>query len=178
MVSSVGRSFRGPRGRFITDGIEHTARLGRGSSGGPLVDADGQLLAINTHRPGDGLYLALPATAALKSRIDALSRGEAPTRRRLGVALAPPHVARRLRGAVGLEARDGVLIREVADDSPASSAGLLRGDLVVAAGGQPVGSIDDLLSAVDGVGEDAVLTLQVVQSVEKLDVTIRFEAAA
>jgi serine protease Do len=176
-VSSVGRSFRGPRGRLITDGIEHTAPLGRGSSGGPLVDANGQLVAINTHRPGDGLYLALPVTAALKSRIDALARGEAPTRRRLGVALAPSHVARRLRGAVGLEPRDGVLIREVAADSPAAAAGLLRGDLVVAAGGQAVGSIDDLLSAVDGVGEDAVLTLRVVRGVEELDVTVHFEAA-
>jgi serine protease Do len=176
LVSSVGRSFRGPRGRLITDGLEHTAPLGRGSSGGPLVDADGRLLAINTHRPGDGFYLALPVTATLRSRIDALSRGEAPSRRRLGVALAPPHVARRLRGAVGLEARDGVLIREVADDSPASSAGLLRGDLIVAAGGQAVGSIDDLLSAVDGVGEDGALSLRVVRGVEEIDVAVRFEA--
>ena len=60
-VSSLGRNFRGPRGRLITDGIEHTAPLGRGSSGGPLVDPEGRLLGINTHRPGDGLYLALPA---------------------------------------------------------------------------------------------------------------------
>jgi len=175
-VSCVGRHFRGPRGRLITDGVEHTAPLGRGSSGGPLLDSDGRLLGINTHRPGDGLYLALPATAELRTRVDALSRGEAPTRRRLGVALAPPHVARRLRAAVGLEPRDGVLVRDVADPSPAASAGLQRGDLIVAAAGQPVGSIDGLLGAVDGVGEDGVLSLTVVRGVEDLEVTIRFEA--
>ena len=100
-ISSLGRSFRGPRGRLITDGLEHTAPMGRGSSGGPLVDPEGRLLAINTHRPGDGLYLALPVTEARRSRIESLARGESPTRRRLGVALAPPHVARRLRAAVG-----------------------------------------------------------------------------
>ncbi len=77
-VSAIGRSFRGPRGRLITDGIEHTAPLGRGSSGGPVVDTEGRLVAINTHRPGDGFYLALPATAALRTRVDALARGEAP----------------------------------------------------------------------------------------------------
>ena len=43
-VSSGGRSFRGPRGRRIRGAIEHTAPLPRGSSGGPLVDPDGNLL--------------------------------------------------------------------------------------------------------------------------------------
>ncbi|HEY3810502.1 MAG TPA: trypsin-like peptidase domain-containing protein [Acidimicrobiales bacterium] len=176
-VSSAGRSFRGPRGRLITDGIEHTAPLGRGSSGGPLLDTEGRLIGVNTHRPGDGLYLALSATAALRSRVDALARGETPTRRRLGVALAPPHVARRLRAAVGLEPRDGVLVRDVAEDSPAAGAGLQRGDLVVAAGGRPVGSIDHLLSAVDGVGEDGTLSLTVWRGAGELEVTVRFAAA-
>jgi serine protease Do len=175
-ISSVGRSFRGPRGRLITDGIEHTAPMGRGSSGGPLVDPEGRLLAINTHRPGDGLYLALPATEARRSRIEALARGESPTRRRLGVALAPPHVARRLRAAVGLPARDGALVREVAEGSPGAAAGLIRGDLIVVAAGQPVGSIDDLLSAVDGVGDDGTLSLRVVRGTEEVDLTVRFDA--
>jgi serine protease Do len=176
-ISSLGRSFRGPRGRLITDGIEHTAPMGRGSSGGPLVDPEGRLLAINTHRPGDGLYLALPVTEARRSRIEALARGESPTRRRLGVALAPPHVARRLRAAVGLPARDGALVREVAEDSPGAAAGLARGDLIVVAAGQPVGSVDDLLAAVDGVGEDGTLSLRVVRGTEEVDLTVRFEAA-
>jgi serine protease Do len=174
-ISSVGRSFRGPRGRLITDGVEHTAPIGRGSSGGPLVDLDGRLLAINTHRPGDGLYLALPVTEARRGRVDALARGESPTRRRLGVGLAPPHVARRLRAAVGLPARDGVLIRDVAEGGPGAAAGLVRGDLIVAAAGQPVGSIDDLLGAVDGVGEEGTLLLRVVRATEEVDVTVRFD---
>jgi serine protease Do len=174
-VSSVGRAFRGPRGRLISDSLEHTAPLGRGSSGGPLVDAEGRLVGINTHRLGDGFYLALPATAALRSRIEALGRGEAPARRRLGVALAPPHVARRLRSAVGLDEREGVLVREVADESPAAVAGLRRGDLIVAAGGRPIDSVDALLAAVDGVGDAATLSLTIVRASEELEVSVRFE---
>src|SRR5205823_1110623 len=52
-VSGVDRSFRGPRGRRITGSLEHTAPLLPGSSGGPVVDAGGQLLGINTNRLGE-----------------------------------------------------------------------------------------------------------------------------
>ena len=61
--------------------------------------------------------------APLRERIEALGRGEAPERVRLGVAIAPPRVARRLRRAVGLPEREGVLVREVEDDSPAARRG-------------------------------------------------------
>ena len=126
-VSSTARSFRGPRGRRIAGAIEHTAPLPRGSSGGPLVDTDGRLLGINSVRVDGGLILALPADEALRERVEALGRGEAPKRVRLGVAIAPPRVARRLRRAVGLPERDGVLVRAVEEGErrpigPASSA--------------------------------------------------------
>src|SRR3954452_10186686 len=76
-VSSGERSFRGPRGRRIRGAIEHTAPLPRGSSGGPLVDPDGNLLGINSLRLDGGLILAVPAGAAVKERILGLARGEA-----------------------------------------------------------------------------------------------------
>jgi serine protease Do len=174
-VSAVGRSFRGPRGRLITDAVEHTAPLGRGSSGGPLVDAEGRLLAVNTHRPGDGLYLARPATQALRERVESLARGEAPVRRRLGVALTPPRVARRLRAAVGLPAHDGVLVRDVQENSVAAAAGLLRGDLIVSAGGEDVASIDALLSAVDRVGPDGSLSVRVLRGSDEVALEVHFE---
>ncbi|MGH9057718.1 MAG: S1C family serine protease [Acidimicrobiales bacterium] len=175
-VSATDRSFRGPRGRLIVDSVEHTAPVGRGSSGGPLVDGEGRLLAVNTHRLGDGLYLALPATPELRSRVDALSRGEAPARRRLGVALAPPHVARRLRAAVGLAPREGVLVREVDEDGPGAAAGLKRGDLIVDADGRAISSIDDLLGALDAAGSGGSLALKVVRGDAEVDVTVRFGA--
>src|SRR5215210_4643606 len=102
-----GRSFRGPRGRRINAAIEHTAPLPRGSSGGPLVDAAGRLLGINSLRMEGGLILAVPATAAVRERAALLSRGEAVSPHRLGVAVAPPRVARRMRRAVGLSERSG-----------------------------------------------------------------------
>ena len=174
LVSATGRSFRGPRGRRIRGSIEHTAPLPRGSSGGPLVDAEGRLVGLNSVRIDGGLILALPADAALRERAAALARGESPARPRLGVAIAPPHVARRLRRAVGLPERDGLLVRWVEGGSPADTAGIEKGDLIVAAGGQPVASVDDLEPLLGG---DTV-TLTVVRGADERDVPVRLTATA
>jgi serine protease Do len=143
-VSAVERSFRGPGGAQIGGSVEHTAPLAPGSSGGPLVDAEGRVVAINTNRIGEGFYLARPADAALRDRIDALARGESVARPRLGIAVAPPHVARRLRASVGLSQRDGLLVRGVEDGSPAARAGIREGDLLVEAAGKPLDAPDAL----------------------------------
>jgi S1-C subfamily serine protease len=158
-VSGVDRTFRGPRGRRITGSVEHTAPLLPGSSGGPVVDGAGQLVGINTNRLGEGFYLAIPADDALRGRIDALGRGESATPPRLGVAIAPGHVARRLRRAVGLPEVEGLLIREVTDPSAASRAGLAQGDLIVAVGGQSVRTADDLFDALPAGGGTVELSI-------------------
>src|SRR5215470_8695354 len=146
-VSGIERTFRGPRGRRITGSLEHTAPLLPGSSGGPVLNAAGQLLGINTNRLGEGFYLAIPADQALRDRADALAQGETAAPPRLGIAIAPNHVVKRLRRAVGLPDADGLLIRDVEEDGPAARAGIAQGDLIVAAAGQPVRTPDDLFEA-------------------------------
>jgi serine protease Do len=172
MVSATGRGFRGPRGRRVTGSIEHTAPLPRGSSGGPLVDPDGRLLGLNAVRRDGGFILALPADAALRRRVEELARGEAGERPRLGVALAPPRVARRLRSAVGLPERDGLLVRAVVDGSPAAAAGLERADLLVRAGDRELASMDDLFDALDAAGD--TLPLVVVRGTEERELQVPF----
>jgi len=151
LVSAVAQAFRGPGGRRIDGSVEHTAPLAPGSSGGALLDAAGRLLGLNTNRIGEGFYLALPADAALRARVDALTRGESPKRPRLGVAVAPAHVARQMRRSVGLPERDGILVRGVEDDSLAAAAGIQAGDLIVEAGGRVITDADDLHAALAAV---------------------------
>jgi serine protease Do len=171
-VSAPDQSFRGPRGRRITGCIEHTAPLPRGSGGGPLLDASGRLLGLNTIRLQGGLILAVPADRALAERAERLARGEAPRPVRLGVAIAPPYVARRLRRAVGLPEHDGVLVRAVGDSSPAERAGIARGDLIIGAGGAEVASIDDLYRALDAVAPEASLEIALLRGTEERTVNV------
>ena len=175
LVSGTERSFRGPRGRRIAGSIEHTAPLLPGSSGGPITDEAGRFLGLNTHRLGEGFYLAIPADETLRKRVDALSRGEAPKRARLGIAVAPSEVARRLRRSVGLAEADGLLVRGVEDDSAAAKAGLKEGDLITSAGGRSLKTTDDLFAALDGA--DETIELRVLRGAEELTVSVSLEGS-
>ena len=175
-VSAVARAFRGPGGRKIAGSIEHTAPLAPGSSGGALLDAKGRFLGLNTNRLGEGFYLALPADAALRERVDALGRGESPSRRRLGVAVAPRRVARRLRRSVGLPERDGVLVRGVEDGSDADRAGIAEGDLIVEVAGRAIATPDDLVEALASAGTS--FEVKLVRGLDERMVTVASAAPA
>jgi len=162
-VSGLARSFRGPGGRLIGGSIEHTAPLASGSSGSPILDSEGRLLGLNTQRLGEGFYLAQPADEALRARIDALSRGESTVRPRLGIAVAPGHVARHLRRAVGLPAHE--------EASPADRAGIREGDLIVSAAGSAVTSADELHAAMAKVAT-ATFEVGLVRGVDDLTVKV------
>jgi DNA-binding MarR family transcriptional regulator len=91
---------------------------------------------------------------------------------RLGVAVAPSAVAKRMRGAVGLPDTPGVLVLRVKTDSPADAAGLHRGDLVTDAAGEPIRSIGDLDRAVRAAR--GTLTLQVLRGAEPHELAVAF----
>src|SRR4051812_41614687 len=172
MVSAVDLAFDGPRGRQVHGGVEHTAPLVRGSSGGPLANADGRVVGLNTHRIARGFYVARPVDAALIATIDDLAAGKSVVRPRLGIALAPPEVAAKLRASVGLAPRDGLLVRGVEAEGPAANAGIDEGDLLVAAGDIALTSIESLHQVLDTAGE--TLSLTVVRGTEERTVLVTF----
>jgi serine protease Do len=173
LVSGTERSFRGPRGRRIAGSIEHTAPLLPGSSGGPIVDAAGKLLGLNTNRLGEGFYLAIPADSVFRDRVAALGKGESPVRPRLGVGIVPPHVAKGLRRAVGLPEIDGLLVRSVEEDGRAAAAGIKEGDLIVEAGGRPTGTVDALHEALERA--DGSLEVHAVRGTDRHTFTVNLK---
>jgi len=177
-VTAGPRSVRGPRGRRIEGCIEHSAPLPRGSSGGPLVDSAGRLLGLNAIRLEGGLIVAIPADARTRERVDSLASEDYAPPARLGVAVAPARAARRMRRAVGLPERDGVLVRAVETGSAADRAGITRGDLIVAAAGGDVTGVDALYEALDGAGPAGTLELTVLRGNEERALTVTFGDAA
>lgn len=171
-VSSTDGELRSRRGRRSASTLEHTAPLGQGSTGGPLLDAQGRLVGLNTARLEHGFSIAIPADAELRERVDALVRGESPQHRALGLGLAPAEVAARLRASVGLPERAGLLVRAVDPSGPAAAAGVQVGDLLTGAAGAPLTVVDDLHRALDAAG--ATLALDLVRGSDDLTVTVAF----
>jgi S1-C subfamily serine protease len=177
IVGSVRRRFRGPGGHPVRGAFEHDAALPKGASGGPVLDVSGQLVGINTHRTSTG-YLARPFDEVLVGRLAALRAGNDHLPRILGVILAPPHVAAKLRAAVGLDEAPGALVRGVESDGPAAAAGIREGDLITAVragdGSAEVDGPDSLQAALDRFGPAETLVVTLTRGVEPLEVTISF----
>ncbi len=133
-------------------------------------------MASTRNRLGEGFYLALPADAALRERLDALGRGQSTERPRLGIAVAPSHVARHLRRSVGLPERDGLLVRGVEDGSLAARAGIQEGDLIVAVAGRTVTDADELVEAI--AAATAPFEVRIVRGTEERTVTVGGAAQA
>jgi serine protease Do len=174
-VSSVDRAFRGPRGSRIAGGVEHTAPLPRGSSGGPIVDAGGRLVGINTHRVDSGFYLALPTGSDFRRFVERAAAGEITARRSLGIAVVPPAAARRMRVAVGLPPVEAPLIRGLDENGPAGRAGLRRGDQILRAGDVAIATVEDLQGVLADAG--STLTLRILRGTDEIDVQVDFDAA-
>ena len=170
-IAAVERRYRGPRGRVVGGALEHTAPLPRGAGGGPLLDLSGRLLGLNAVRVHGGLILTLPGPAVAE-RAARLLAAEPDSTPQLGVAVVSPRVARRLRRAVGLPEREGLLIQGVAAGSPAERARLLEGDLIVAAGPAPVDGVDALYAALDRAATDGTIDLQIVRGVDERTVAV------
>lgn len=177
IIGSVQRRFRGPGGRPVAGAFEHDAALPKGASGGPVLDVEGRLVGINTHRTGTG-YFARPFDDGLLGRLESLRAGQDHLPRTLGVVLAPPHTAAKLRAAVGLDEASGALVRAVDPDSVAAAAGVREGDLIASVRGAEdaaaVDGPDSLQAALDRFGTADELELGLVRGVETITLTVTF----
>ncbi|MEU1688676.1 trypsin-like peptidase domain-containing protein [Micromonospora sp. NPDC005707] len=139
VVSGLGRSLPARDGRvtrLIEDVIQTDAALNPGNSGGALADSAGRVVGVNTAVAGYGLGLAVPVNATTRQIIADLTADGRVRRAWLGVAGVPVPLPPEITARTGQ--RRGLRVVEVVPGSPAGTAGLYLGDIIVAAGGRPV----------------------------------------
>ncbi len=146
IVSATGRALRSVHGRLIESVIQHTAPLNPGNSGGPLLDASGAVIGINTAiiAFAQGIGFAIPATTADWVVSQLIQHGRV-RRARLGVAGRNRPIDRRLARLLGLASDSAVEILSLSEPSPAARAGLRAGDWLLALDGEPTPSVDALV---------------------------------
>ena len=120
------------RGLGRKEWVQSAIRLAPGNSGGPLADALGRIVGVNTMITGHGLALAVPSNSVLRF----LEAGQSPARARLGVTVRPVHA----KETPGM----GLLVLELEHGGPAATASLAPGDVLIAANGEPFDSPEDL----------------------------------
>ena len=163
VISALGRSLAardGQASRLVENVIQTDAALNPGNSGGALADIRGRVVGINTAVAGVGLGLAVPIDAATRTIIAALIRDGRVRRAYLGVVggtrRLPVALAERLGRPSGLE------VVQLLEASPAATAGIRAGDLIVSLDGRPIAGVGDLQRTLVGdlVGRSVEVTLE------------------
>ena len=147
IISAVHRATRVTQSAAYDRYIQTDAAINMGNSGGPMFDLSGNVIGVNSALISPtgtnvGIGLAIPAELA-KPVIDALRRGERPSRGYLGVGLQP--VDEDIATALGIPKDRGELVRTVQPGAPAAAAGIQQGDVILRVNGREVNP-DDTVS--------------------------------
>jgi S1-C subfamily serine protease len=171
VVSALHRNLPAARGEVLEGLVQTDAAVNPGNSGGPLLDATGAVVGVTTAMLpwARGIGFAVPATTAGWVASTLIHEGEV-RRPFLGVAargedLEPAAAAR-------LGRSRAVRVLEVVEDSPASAAGIGRGDLVVAAASIAVETLDDVVRAMV-LGHPEEISAEVLRGDDRLSLRIR-----
>ncbi len=156
VVSALGRTLEGQTGRMMDSMIQTDAALNPGNSGGPLINADGEVVGVNTAtiRGAQGLCFAISINTA-KDVANQLIRFGKVKRAYLGVVMQQIDLVPKLRAIHELVNKQALFISEVATGSPAEKAGILSGDIILSFNNQPIESSDSLYKALteDKIGQ-------------------------
>ena len=173
VVSALGRSLRAQSGRLMDDVIQTDAALNPGNSGGPLVNARGEVIGVNTAMimPAQGISFATSIDTA-KFVASRLIRDGKVSRSYIGLAGQNVPLPRRIVRYYNLAVESGILVVSFEGNSPARNAGLREGDIIVGFDDHPTAGIDDLhkLLSEDRIGHKS--SLVIIRGTEKLSLNV------
>ena len=157
IVSALGTSWQTAAGGTIDHYLQTDVVMYPGFSGGPLVDASGKVLGLNTSALR-GVSLSIPSATVGRVVESILSHGRV-QRGYLGVGVQPVNLPEALAEELGQET--GLILISVEPGSPAEDGGLTLGDTLLSVNGEPVRRLDELMSLLSGdlVGEEVIVSI-------------------
>jgi serine protease Do len=149
VISALGRNFAPTQGVYYQGMIQTDASINQGNSGGPLVNALGEVIGINTfiftgsenYRGSIGIGFAIPIDRAKRVAKELIQYGK---RRPIYTGISVQDLNRSIALALGYEQLKGVVVTDVAQNSPGQKAGLLRGDIIIRMGNTDINSSADI----------------------------------
>ena len=170
VVSAVAGPARTWRGGQLDRFIRSDAILYPGFSGGPLIDAGGRAIGINSSYLARGSGIAIPVEVAARVAEALLSHGRV-RRGYLGVSSQTVSLPADSKAKAGGQS-SGLLIVRVEPGSASESGGIIIGDILIALGGQPVGDVDDLQRLLGGSAVGQPAPIRVLRGGEPRDLTV------
>ena len=173
VVSAIGRSLRAGTGRLIDNVIQTDAALNPGSSGGPLVNTRGEVVGVNTAMimAAQGICFAIAVDTARFVAARLIKDGRI-RRAWLGIAGQTVPLPRRVVRFFDLPSATGVLITGTEPGSPARTAGLRDGDIILSCPGAPLAGVDDLQRFLTDARVGVTTSLVILRGTERLTIPI------
>lgn len=169
IVSALGKAWRTPAGGLVDRYLQTDTVMYPGFSGGPLVDAQGRFVGLNSSALVRGVSITV-TFPTLKRVVQDLQKHGSVRRAYLGVGTQPARLPNAVAKELGQET--GLLLVSVEQGSAAEQGGLFLGDTLVSLGGKPVQHLDDLFSGLDGDRIGKPLTVRILRGGQLVELTV------
>lgn len=174
IISGLHRTIKVDENNVIEDLIQTDASINPGNSGGPLLNANGEVVGINTAKiqSAEGLGFSIPINAVKTIINQVIKEGTFKTVF-IGITGVDVEIYERQLG-IDLNADEGVIIIEVSPNSPASSAGLISGDIIEKIDDQNIESMNQLKKTLYKYNKGDSATLNIIRNGSKKKIEIKF----
>jgi S1-C subfamily serine protease len=171
IIGGISGEWRSRRGGQIDQHIRLDLALYPGFSGGPLLDAKGEVVGINTRGFGHGRAVTVPVATVNRVVKELLEKGHI-ARPYLGIAMHPVEVPENMCSKLPAETRAGLLVMHVENGGPAERAGVLLGDVLFELGGKTVEHVDAIQDSLATAKVGDVLQIRVIRAGEIKPVSV------
>lgn len=171
VISAIGGPVRTGRGGLLEQYLRTDTIPYPGFSGGPLVDASGQILGLNTSSLAPGMLLTIPTGLAWQVA-EALATHGRVRRGYLGIRSQPVALSPAQRQALKREQESGLLLVSIEADGPAAQSGLMVGDILVGLGGAPLSDPDDLFARLAGAAVGKPAPVEILRGGQAIEIQV------